>query len=189
MDTKRWFVRCGECLTVAAVDAMAEPKGAVCGLCEGKVETMGFVKRRRLVVGHDAVPACDERCTNAPGPKCSCACGAVNHGTGRVVVLDITTAVPRITPARDATTDKAVARAAEWRAAYAAAVEKIAPLGAREYAAKAAGEYLDGASFSRFLHYRDTLQYLRGARALRTHAARLARLASVLNMVANERAG
>lgn len=31
--------------------------------------------------------ACNEACTSAVGPQCSCACGGVNHGTGAVVAI------------------------------------------------------------------------------------------------------
>ena len=49
---------------------------------------MGEVKGPRLTQPEDRCP-CDRRCTNATGPNCECSCGGVNHGSGRLVSVDV----------------------------------------------------------------------------------------------------
>jgi hypothetical protein len=106
----RWYVRCRDCLAVAAVEE--DPHyGWLCG-CGGELEIMGQVHRDRLVRPSYEVP-CDGRCTGAVGPSCDCQCGGANHGSGRVVlVIRDAGAVPRLRAG-----DPAVAE--EWRAAKA----------------------------------------------------------------------
>jgi len=45
-----------------------------CGICAGSFENMGRVEKNRLIHEHLAA-ICDDRCTSARGPLCSCKCG------------------------------------------------------------------------------------------------------------------
>src|SRR4051794_28775303 len=93
----RWFLKCADCLSVVVTEVQREvartltpsaplrpwknPKPE-CGACGGLLLTMGrvLVGGSRFVTGTVDVCPCDERCTNAPGPKCECSCGAKFHG-------------------------------------------------------------------------------------------------------------
>jgi hypothetical protein len=84
-------------------------------VCDGKLELMGRVSRKPGLVLDSERCACDARCTNAPGPCCECQCGGENHGTGRVVPIEIDAGgVPRLV-AEDATECRR--RAEEYAAA------------------------------------------------------------------------
>lgn len=75
-----YYHKCLDCLTPFA---STEKKIDECDCC-GPVICMGIV-HGDLVVKQENRPACDGRCTHAHGPSCDCACGGVNHGTGRTV--------------------------------------------------------------------------------------------------------
>ena len=91
---QRFFYRCGDCLGAFAVDGKPV-RGAQCD-CGGSLSYMGRVKMDRLVVDRVGVP-CDARCTGASGPLCDCQCGGVNHGSQRIVILEVDVGgVPRI---------------------------------------------------------------------------------------------
>lgn len=88
---QRFFYRCTDCLAVSAGEVDIRPSwgreyvpAGVCGACGGEVENMGRVEGERLRDDVERCP-CDERCTHAKGPKCSCSCGGANHGSGKVV--------------------------------------------------------------------------------------------------------
>jgi mRNA-degrading endonuclease HigB of HigAB toxin-antitoxin module len=71
---------------------------------------MGRVHEDMLVVEKEKAP-CDKRCTHASGPSCNCRCGCKNHGTGRLVTVEVTDGKIHIT-----TFDKALAERGEmWR--------------------------------------------------------------------------
>lgn len=110
----RHYYRCQSCCHVAAIEGRLG--GEVRCLCDGRLELLGRVARARRGLVLDAERcACDSRCTNAPGPRCECSCGGVNHGTGRVVPIEVDAGgVPRVL-----FEDEAVcrARAAEYAAA------------------------------------------------------------------------
>ncbi len=113
---RRWFFKCGDCLSVMATaenlrcDVDGRAAIAPRCTCGGKLKFMGEIKRERLTVT-EAHSACDGRCTNAPGPSCDCKCGGENHGTQRIVevVRDLGPA-PRLRTPNPA-------RAEEFRAA------------------------------------------------------------------------
>jgi hypothetical protein len=100
MPVNRWYVRCQTCLVITAIDARPA-YGAVCGLCQGPIETMGRVERERLIEEHLECK-CDDRCTSARGPLYSCKCGGVNHGAGLLGGYHLVTTdkgpVPTVTP-------------------------------------------------------------------------------------------
>lgn len=155
----RHFYRCKGCLTVVAVEERL-PAKAECAACgRGLWWHMGEVQRDRLVHVEHQCP-CDERCTGALGPKCSCSCGGKNHGSGRVVrVLVDQGPIPRVeVPA----SEDARRIADEWEAA-------VAPMRA-ELTALRAGGWLPSDQFNRKL----SLEWrLSRASKLKTHAARL----------------
>jgi len=163
----RWFLRCPDCLSVAAVDAAGPPHGTVCNVCSVRFELMGRVSVDRLVKTELRCP-CDDRCTCASGPKCSCHCGGKNHGSGLVIEVQIDAGgVPRVTPP-DA---RAAQRRDEWRAALERATE-AAP-GREQAGRKADGEYLSPAGFEMYLQHGRWMQEIRRIRHLRTHTGRM----------------
>lgn len=108
--SNRHFYRCRSCCHVIAVEGTLETEVTEHGanikvrcVCDGKLELMGRVSRKPGLVLDSERCACDARCTNAPGPCCECQCGGENHGTGRVVPIEIDAGgVPRLV-AEDAT--------------------------------------------------------------------------------------
>lgn len=112
----RYFLRCSGCLEVMAVDSPAAPPMVKCGICGSVVECMGRVERDRLVEDHTACK-CDERCTCARGPICSCKCGGENHGAGLAAVIHYTVdvgRVPLVLPASLSSRASALARFTEF---------------------------------------------------------------------------
>ena len=93
----RFFYRCHSCCHVVAVDGELEMVTSANGArvaaarcaCDGKLELMGRVGRKPGLVLDSQRCACDARCTCATGPSCDCSCGGVNHGTGRVVPIEV----------------------------------------------------------------------------------------------------
>lgn len=131
------------------------------------MELMGRVQRDRLVHDETRCP-CDERCTCASGPNCSCRCGGENHGAGLVVEVQIDAGgIPRVAPPDH----RAPHRRDEWRAALERAT--VADPGRDQAARKATGEYLSPAAYELFLsHLRWTREITR-IRGLRTHHGRM----------------
>ncbi len=82
--TATWYVRCRWCLAVGTVPGPAKAYfndyDATCEACGERVEIMGRVKGSVLLHGTEC--PCDDRCTGARGPLCSCSCGGKNHGAG-----------------------------------------------------------------------------------------------------------
>ena len=155
--TDRNFYRCHDCLTVFAVDSvrggrMGRGDPDRCGVCDGKADWMGRVRRGMLTRTHFECP-CDERCTGARGPNCECSCGGENHGTGVLVeVVDCVAKIPATLVRHDA-----LANAQAYRAKL-AAVEALAESRKR----------LTGGGYEAL--------HLGKARALKTHKARMAKL-------------
>lgn len=126
MTFARHYYRCRSCCHVVACEGLLETKRLDNGaaeiitrcVCDGKLELLGRVARaRRGLVLDSERCACDARCTNAPGPSCDCKCGGVNHGTNRVVPIEIGAGgIPRLVVAD---VDACKARAAEYAAAMA----------------------------------------------------------------------
>ena len=126
MTLSRHYYRCRSCCHVVATETMLETKRLDNGaaeivarcVCDGKLELLGRVSRaRRGLVLDSERCACDARCTNANGPSCDCVCGGVNHGTHRVVPIEIGAGgVPRLVVADEAA---CLARAAEYANAMA----------------------------------------------------------------------
>lgn len=84
METKLlYYHRCRECLsTFTSYESVVN----ICS-CDGDVEQLGKVRKDMTVYDEKERCACDMRCTNACGPLCNCACGGVNHGTGKIITV------------------------------------------------------------------------------------------------------
>jgi hypothetical protein len=88
------FYRCADCLSICtSADALQYRHargylvpGGKCGACDGPLEYLGRTERDRLIKEHEACP-CDDRCTSARGPNCSCKCGGQNHGSNMTVTV------------------------------------------------------------------------------------------------------
>lgn len=182
----RYFIRCLTCLTVVAFEwtnAATSPEtslaNATCNACAGKLEVMGRVHfdRLRRMAGYESV--CDERCTSARGPSCSCVCGGANHGTGAVVEIIVDAgAVPRIDVPNTAEVARRVAELemlrAQWQEVWTASGGEGLAI------AKASGRYLQPHDYSRFREldcYRDAW---RKALHLRTPKGRAKSLAAAI---------
>lgn len=166
----RWFIRCTTCLAVSAVDERPNTGDWQCGICGGSFESMGRVEKDRLI--HEHLQAiCDDRCTNAIGPLCSCKCGGQHHGSKRVVrVVRDAGPVPTVTP--NIGREQCRINADELRRARAAALALLDPL----LASKRRG-YLPAAEYARM---RALQAALRKAHEARTHRARMTALRAVV---------
>jgi hypothetical protein len=166
----RWYIRCRQCLSIAAVDEPMNVSEARCGACNGAIETMGQVHRDRLVY-REIRSACDDRCTNARGPLCDCSCGGKNHGSHRVViVLRDAGPIPRVMMPGP-TTARAIAQ--EFHDGCAAVLAQLDSLRNR----RRAGEFLPRSDFDRL---RRLDAALLKAHAARTHAGRMKTLRDAL---------
>jgi hypothetical protein len=80
----RYFYQCGTCLLRFTADAeqdYQQPRTGTCPVCANQhIQCLGATKG---VLSYKA--PCDDRCTNALGPDCSCACGGKLHGSGLLV--------------------------------------------------------------------------------------------------------
>lgn len=98
------FYQCQYCLTLSVVpgadkyDILVKP---ICGICDQSVNHLGHVAGDKLAKLEDRCP-CDGRCTGATGPNCDCQCGGINHGSNRLVTVEITTGnIPKLLPGAD----------------------------------------------------------------------------------------
>src|SRR5712691_11140051 len=88
------FYRCADCLSICTSPEPLSYRhqhgymvaGGKCGACDGTLEYLGKTERDRLIKQHEACP-CDDRCTSARGPNCSCRCGGENHGSNLTVTI------------------------------------------------------------------------------------------------------
>lgn len=185
----RWFVRCDGCLSVSMIE---RPKGkrneylpdgfdtpaqtVKCGLCDGRVKVMGRVIRhgKSLLTDTTFRTPCDDRCTNAPGPKCECQCGGENHGTGRLVEVKHEDKIPKVHPIAP---EAARQRAAEFTSAYEHAKARLPYRGIAER--KAAGEYLERSEYGLWVEREGYAQALRHAKGLTSHKGRMKAIAEL----------
>lgn len=92
MELSRFYFRCTWCERVVSVNCSSEEVKAVtkapCPLCnEVALRVMGRVEKSNIV-RTSVKSICDERCTNASGPHCSCECSQAYHGSKRLVSFD-----------------------------------------------------------------------------------------------------
>lgn len=112
MNLARVFFRCVDCLTVTAAATHLPIATAECGVCRGRLESMGPVRRDRLAHEFSSSP-CDDRCTSARGPICNCPCGGRNHGAGILATFRVTGTGALVLESQDP--GEALLRALEWR--------------------------------------------------------------------------
>lgn len=173
-DTKRparTYLRCRACLTTVVVEGKVDADAA-CGGCGGTFSVVGKVKGK-AVFRDELRCACDGRCTNAPGPACDCSCGGANHGTGRVVTVEVEAGRAVVRTPDPAT---AAARAAEYRAALAAADAAIVARHGRDLERYKAGEFLPRPTWDAIERDRAARRHAAG---LKTHSKRVAALRAV----------
>jgi hypothetical protein len=166
--TNRWFVRCRLCLSIAAIEGISLPKGAMtCSACAGPIEIMGRVDGSTSHL--ESRCKCDARCTNAKGPNCDCSCGGKNHGSGMLVTIDLNllmhgqAAIVNINAS-----EKALAAAKEFR-------EALIPVN-REIRLLYERGFLPRPDFER-RYYLERVRAL--ARKAKTHKTRMSILAGV----------
>ncbi len=166
----RHFFRCTDCLAVMAVDDPSFEYGritaATCGACDSTTfDHMGRVHMDRLITEQTAC-ACDDRCTCARGPICTCSCGGKNHGKGLACTVTITKdrgAVPTLTPMNGRASLRA--KAEDYRGRLAMLITEIRALLDRKDRAR-----LPDADYTRLTQ----LQRLnRKIRDQRVHASRI----------------
>ena len=180
----RHFYRCTDCLSVVATETAIKPvqvppsysySYGECGACGGDVEYMGEVCRDHLQKTA-LVCACDDRCTSALGPICSCRCGGENHGTHRVVEVVIEAGkVPKLMVPPDAK-----GKADEYRALLFEVVSALDSRYGRLFQQKREGIYLNGSDFCQFCEGQYYSREILKARTLRTHSGRNRRLKGIL---------
>lgn len=175
----RYFVRCNGCLEVSSVEADSLPYGLKCGICGSSVANMGRVQRgnegSRLVKDHVRC-ACDERCTSARGPLCSCSCGGKNHGAGMAAVIRYTTdagSVPTVQARTPELEAAALARFAEYREVR----DQVKAEEEAIYARRRAGEFLPRPVFDRMLAIQRSLI---DAGKAKMHTTRMKKLRALL---------
>ena len=116
----RHFYRCVDCLDLTVIDGQQQHE-ILCD-CGARLNYMGHVNGDTLRIDAER-SACDDRCTSATGPNCDCGCGGVNHGTNRVVQVQIITGnVPQVTARANLATR--CAQVAAWRRAILEARER-----------------------------------------------------------------
>ena len=178
----RWYVRCNDCLSVAAIECdtnfHALIKTVKCGACAGQLEVMGKVQQDAMVTDVEERCPCDERCTCASGPNCNCRCGGEHHGTERVVEIEIIEGAPKLKVLEP---EKARARVVEFGVALAEVEVKLptAP-GRAEYDAKKAGKWLNADMYAEMMKYVRVLNAIKKAQTMKTHGGRMRALAKLL---------
>jgi hypothetical protein len=77
--------RCGEWFFTETIT-----RGPIaCPICAGKVTRRGFIKPDRHAFHVEERSVCDARCTDANGVDCNCSCSGRNHGSRRVVNVEV----------------------------------------------------------------------------------------------------
>jgi hypothetical protein len=182
------FYRCTDCLSICTSAEQLSYRnrngymvaGGKCGACDGTLEYLGRTERDRLVKEHEACP-CDDRCTSARGPHCSCRCGGEHHGSNMTVTVRTDEGgipVAMIDPGAHVKADeyRAAKRAFwdAWNYRYRAITDKKN----RGEWIDAFSVYLDGQYFARTYHK---------AVELRTHASRNRKILALAHEIQGKR--
>lgn len=175
----RWFYRCTGCLEVVALDAQLRMEYshsvATCSTCGQHFESMGRVTDNRLWSDKTEC-VCDDRCTSARGPICTCSCGGENHGCGMAGYITVSTvigAAPQVTMPTTKGREKALAQYREFAELRATVKAELNSYLDR----RAAGEFMPRPAFDRMRLLQDVN---RKACAARSHAGRMKMLRSAL---------
>jgi len=154
--------------------------GGKCGACDGTLEYLGRTERDRLIKEHEACP-CDDRCTSARGPNCSCRCGGENHGSNMTVTVRTDEGgipVAMINPAArlNAEEYRAVKRGFwdAWNPKYRVITER-----------KHAGQWID--NFSLYFEGQRSARAYHKACELRTHAGRNRKIRALAEEIRGKR--
>lgn len=175
----RYFHRCADCLSVAALDR--EYGRAQCAECGGRMEYMGRTSKiadSQLVRDTWRCP-CDARCTHAMGPDCDCRCGGKNHGSGMwVPVTESAGAVPlvHVKPGARKFADHYRALVESVRAA-------IQERYGRAIALKAGGVHLEGPEYRLYCRGAAFNRRLNEVQGYRAHHTRNRKLEQLLREV------
>jgi hypothetical protein len=182
------FYRCVDCLSICTSEEQLNYRGrdgyltagGKCGACDGALEYLGRTERDRLIKEHEACP-CDDRCTSARGPCCSCRCGGENHGTNRTVRVRTdggSIPVAMIDPAaRVKAEEYRGAKQAFW-VAWNSRYRAITDRKQRGEWISEFGLYLDGQDFARAFHR---------AVELRTHSGRNRKILALAQEIRGKR--
>ncbi len=127
---ERTYWRCRHCLLpFVLLNPQAIPSGGTCGCCGSQsFDYMGKVQVIKQKPGNLAQGCrCNESCAKAQGPRCTCACGGLHHGTGMDARFqhDTASCTRILIPAAPKTQLRAKDRAIEWRAALQAAQKGV----------------------------------------------------------------
>ena len=160
----RCYVRCPWCLGVAALDGERPADNLTCGACGSHVEVMGRVEGDHLHVGERC--PCDDRCTGALGPLCSCRCGGKNHGGGLAADIAVIAGIPTLRQLHHADAERARSQRERYEAAVNALCEHPA------YRRKCDGGYLPQDEFGAYIEIRRKLGRLHRITSLRSFAGR-----------------
>lgn len=79
----RFFYKCSRCLLKVAIDAERQPYFDPCPVCDAHYGVIKFLGATKGVLSMQT--KCNDVCTFAEGPNCSCSCAGANHGS-RIVV-------------------------------------------------------------------------------------------------------
>jgi hypothetical protein len=120
---KRLYYRCYDCLATTCIESDDKRRKVYCGICGGQLEFLGQVEGTHWTHTKE-VCDCNEACQGATGPKCTCRCGAVNHGVGFRYHEEVD-ATGKVTITPETNKEKHAAIASEFRSAYTAAREKM----------------------------------------------------------------
>lgn len=187
---ERHFFRCAECCRVFAAEGPRDactwngriihecPRWARDLRCDcgcARLHWMGRVEADALVRVEDRC-ACDDRCTSARGPKCSCACGGANHGTNAVVRVKLVNDIPTIDA--DDSLPARLAAVAKWREAKAAVAAQLAA--DADMQQRLAGVFIASTKFDRLVSIQSAI---RKADKLATMAGKMRALAKASAML------
>lgn len=170
------FYRCPACCEVFTLETQPVDRfRVVCACGSTGLDYLGQAgKAGKLVKDVDRCP-CDARCTNATGPHCDCVCMGANHGTQRVVRVQVITGNVPVIVLSDP--EAAKARVAEFKRESEAAEQRVATKYGEQYATYRAGKWLtDKAAW---MGIADALTKIRDARKLKVHKNRIAALRKV----------
>jgi len=166
------YSRCRMCTEIVTT---AEPLApiAVCDCSAVAFEYLGKAKGSHLVREEDRC-ACDARCTSATGPNCDCICAGANHGTGRLVTVEILSGIPRV---RLADPGAARARRKEFEEECDEVNRRLANVHGAHWSNFKARAFVQ--SRTAWLDIRDALAAKHHAKSLRNHRNRIAALKKI----------